>query len=47
MTRHNLLIVAATVLFVVGFLLSVGAIDGNPDAFLFGGLACFAGGHLP
>lgn len=45
--RSPLLILFAVVLFIIGFLIDVGAIDGNSGAFLFAGLASFAGGHLP
>ena len=45
--RSPLLILVAVALFIVAFLISVGAIDGNAAAFGYGGLASFAAAHLP
>jgi hypothetical protein len=47
LTRNVLLTAAAVVLFVVAFLIALGAVDGNADALGYAGLACFAGAHLP
>lgn len=44
--RSPLLIVVAVVLFVIAFLIAVGAVDGNAAAFGYAGLASFAGAHL-
>jgi hypothetical protein len=45
--RSPILILLAVALFVVGFLIAVGAIDGNAAAFGYAGLASFAAAHLP
>lgn len=46
-SRNALLILVAVVLFVIAFLIAVGAIAGNAAAFGFAGLALFAASFLP
>jgi hypothetical protein len=46
-TRSLILIAVAVVCFLIGFLIAVGAVNGNDGAWLFGGLASFAAAHLP
>jgi hypothetical protein len=46
-TRSVLLIAVAVICFIVAFLIVVGAVDGNDAAWGYGGLAAFAGAHLP
>jgi hypothetical protein len=46
-TRNLILVAVAVICFVIGFLIAVGAVNGNDGAWLFGGLASFAAAHLP
>lgn len=47
LSRNALLVLVAVLLFIVAFLIAVGAIAGNGGAFIAAGLACFAGSFLP
>lgn len=46
-TRSLILVAVAVVCFLIGFLIVVGAVNGNDGAWLFAGLASFAAAHLP
>ena len=45
--RNLILLLAAIICFVVGFLLGIDVFDGDQAPWLFGGLALFAAAHLP
>lgn len=47
LTRNTLFLVIAVILFVIAFLIAVGAVAGNGGAFVAAGLACFAASFLP